>query len=106
MSYYGFDPNDWRNKLPKGVQFYDFGGGVYQAPMVEGDSYLTASLIALCEDPVNPEQMQILAFKVPHAAHINKNSDWGPLVDRMVDVWKSSKVEPTGHGARMPIFNL
>src|ERR1700733_10740027 len=101
MSSYHFDPHDWRDKLPNGVKFYDFGGGVYQVPALDPNgSYLTASMIALCEDP-NPREkylpgdppgeFKVLMFKIPHAQYIKKNSDWAPIVDRMVDYWKSAK---------------
>lgn len=107
MSYYGFDPNDWRAKLPKGVQFYDYGGGVYQVPAVDpSGSYLTASMLALCEDLDSKKHFKILMFQIPHGAYIKKNSDWGPIVDRMVDYWKSGKFEPTDFGSVAPTVYL
>ena len=107
MSYYGFDPNDWRAKLPKGVQFYDFGGGVYQVPMhdVEMRSYLTASLVALCQNNLTPPLFKILAFKIPHALRVRKNSDWAPIVDKMVERWNKG-VKPSSYGGGMPVEDL
>ena len=108
MSYYGFDPNDWRAKLPKGVRFYDFADGSYQIPMTNGrGNYLTTSLIALCEDPVPPadKPFKLLAFEIPYSGIVRKNSDWAPIVDKMVERWNKG-VTPTHHGEEIPIEAL
>lgn len=118
MSSYHFDPHDWRHKLPKGVKFYDFGGGIYQAPMTKPDgTYLTASLIALAQDPapyvrgggranlLPGPSLKIIAFAIPHLMIVGKNSDWGWIVDKMVERWNKG-IEPTTHGGAIPIEDL
>lgn len=108
MSYYGFDPHDWRDKLPKGVRFYDFADGTYQIPMTDGmGSYLTTSLIALCENPVPPvdKPFKLIGFEIPYSGIVRKNSDWGPIVDKMVERWNKG-VTPIRHGERIPIEAL
>lgn len=105
MSSYHFDPHDWRLKLPKGVKFYDFGGGIYQVPMTNADgSYLTASLVALAQSAPGPS-FKIIAFAIPHQMIVGKNSDWGWIVDKMIERWNKG-VEPTTHGGKIPIEDL
>jgi hypothetical protein len=103
MSYYGFDPSDWHQKLPKNVRFYEAGDGLYLFPMYsEKGELLTASLIALVEIPIPPDKMKILGFKIPYVNKVRKNSDWGPIIDKMLARWNKG-VEPTVHGEKMPI---
>lgn len=108
MSYYGLDPHDWRDKLPKGVRFYDFADGSYQVPITNSSgTYLTTSLVALCEDPVPSieKPFRLLGFAIPYAAAVRKNSDWGPIIDKMIERWNKG-VEPIKHGDAIPIEDL